>query len=81
MADLSGSKNSDREEPVEKPDLSCSCVQDPFASLPPELRPTPEPKKGGLRQATCPACGMKFWTNRSTDYCLDCEKKGLGKAR
>jgi len=56
----------------------CTCIQDPFAGLPPELRPKPQPKKSGLRQATCPGCGMKYWTNRPTDLCIECEKKGLG---
>lgn len=56
----------------------CTCIQDPFAGLPPELRPKPQPKKSGLRQATCPACGMNYWTNRPTDLCIECEKKGLG---
>lgn len=55
---------------------SCSCVRDPFASLPPELQPKPQPKKGGLRQATCPGCGLEFWTSRKTDFCLDCERGG-----
>jgi|GEM_PF-725371 hypothetical protein len=55
----------------------CTCVQDPFAALPPELRPPPAPKKGGLRKVTCPGCGLVYWTNRKTDLCPDCEKKGL----
>lgn len=55
----------------------CTCIQDPFAGLPPELRPKPQPKKSGLRQATCPGCGMKYWTNRATDLCIACEKKGV----
>lgn len=55
----------------------CTCVQDSFAALPPELRPRPAPKKGGLRKVTCPGCGMVYWTNRKTDLCPDCEKKGV----
>lgn len=55
----------------------CTCVQDPFAALPPELRPKAEPKKGGLRKTTCPGCGLTYWTNRATDLCIDCEKKGI----
>lgn len=55
----------------------CTCAQDPFAALPPELRPSPALKKGGLRKVTCPGCGLVYWTNRKTDLCLDCEKKGM----
>jgi len=61
-------------------DPSCSCVQDPFNSLPPELRPKPKPIGGGLRQAICPGCGLKFWTNRKTDFCFDCEKTSGAKS-
>ena len=61
-----------------KPALpECRCVTDPFAGLPPEVRPRPQPKTGNLRQVTCPACGLKYWTNRSTDVCIDCQKKGV----
>jgi len=55
----------------------CTCVQDPFAALPPELRPQPAPKKNSLRKVTCPGCGLVYWTNRKTDLCPDCEKKGV----
>lgn len=55
----------------------CTWAQDPFAALPPELRPSPAPKKGGLRKVTCPGCGLVYWTNRKTDLCPDCEKKGM----
>jgi hypothetical protein len=58
----------------DKPSL-CSCVQDPFAALPPELRPKSKPTMGGLRKVTCPGCGLSYWTNRATDLCVDCEKK------
>ncbi len=54
----------------------CTCIQDPFANLPPELRPKPVQKIGGLRKVTCPKCGLSYWTNRETDLCVDCEKKG-----
>ena len=53
----------------------CTCAQDPFAGLPPELRLKPKPLGGGLRQTMCPACGLKYWTNRETDVCVVCEKK------
>lgn len=55
----------------------CACSQDPFAALPPELRPKSKPKIGGLRKVTCPGCGLVYWTNRATDLCVDCEKKGV----
>ena len=31
----------------------------------------------GLRKVKCPACGFEYWTNRDTDLCIDCEKKGV----
>jgi len=65
------------EENSEGLPLECSCVADPFASLPPELRTRPQPKKGGLREAKCPGCGKVYWTNRKSDLCIDCEKKGI----
>ncbi len=55
----------------------CTCTQDPFAALPPELRPRSAPKKNGLRKVTCPGCGLVYWTNRKTDLCPTCEKKGV----
>jgi len=55
----------------------CTCVQDPYADLPPQLRPKPVQKIGGLRKVTCPICGFVYWTNRKTDLCVNCEKKGL----
>jgi hypothetical protein len=51
----------------------CTCVPDPFTSLPPELRPKRAPKKNSLSQVTCPGCGKEYLTNRSTDRCFDCE--------
>ncbi len=56
--------------------FACSCMRDPFADLPPELRPKPQSLMGGLRKVTCPGCGLVHWTNRSTDLCMDCGKKG-----
>lgn len=61
----------DGERPV-----PCACVTDPFLSLPPELRPRPK-KKSSLHQVTCRGCGLVFWTNRETEYCMECEKKGI----
>lgn len=58
-------------------DLSgCECPQDPFAALPPELRPQNPPPRRGLRKATCPGCGLVYWTNRAADLCADCERRG-----
>jgi len=56
----------------------CSCNADPYADLPVELRPRPQPKQGGLRQVACPACGQEYWTNRKTDICIACERSGQG---
>jgi hypothetical protein len=59
-----------------KPPL-CTCIRDPFTDLPPELRPRHRDTLGGLRKVTCPGCGIMYWTNRKTDLCVDCEKKGV----
>ena len=56
--------------------VQCACMTDAFAALPPELRPRPK-KKSSLRKVTCPGCGLVYWTNRETDLCMECEKKGL----
>jgi small redox-active disulfide protein 2 len=60
----------------------CSCVSDPFADLPPELRPAggdeaAKQQRFGLRKVTCPGCGLVYTTNRATDLCIDCERKGV----
>jgi small redox-active disulfide protein 2 len=52
----------------------CACSRDPFASLPPEMRPRQD-AISGLRKVTCPSCGLSYWTNRSTDMCSECEKR------
>lgn len=65
------------EKPSEPRPADCACVRDPFADLPPELRSQTKPRMGNLRQVTCPGCGLKYWTDRSTDLCMDCEKKGI----
>jgi hypothetical protein len=49
----------------------CSC-SDPYAALPAELRPKPQAGNAGLRQTTCPTCGLVFWTNRVSDVCIAC---------
>ena len=56
---------------------TCSCVQDPFADLPPDVRIIPMQKLSGLRKVTCLGCGLVYWTNRTTDICIECEKKGV----
>lgn len=65
-----------KREESKKPPI-CTCIQDPFADLPPELRPRPVQSNFGLRKVTCPNCGFTYWTNRKTDLCVDCEKKGI----
>lgn len=65
------------EKPQGQGDPLCTCVTDPYASLPAELRPRPKETMGGLRKVTCPGCGLVYWTNRNTDLCVDCEKKGI----
>ena len=54
--------------------VGCACNRDPFASLPPEMRPRKD-VMSGLRKVTCPVCGLNYWTNRDTDICSDCERK------
>jgi len=57
------------------PPLRCTCLGDRYGAVPPELRPRPR-KANGLRKVTCPGCGLRYWTNRSTDLCMDCEREG-----
>ena len=66
-------KPKEQDVPSNEDEPTCTCVPNPFASLPPELRPKPAAKKNGLRQVTCPDCGKKYLTNRPTDLCFDCE--------
>ena len=66
---------ADQTENEVRPD--CTCVSDPFASLPPESRPRPKNTMGGLRKVTCPKCGLQYWTNRKSDLSIDCEKSGV----
>ena len=75
------------DEPKDKPDASetpapgkpplCTCVKDLFSDLPPDLRPPAKNTMSDLRKVTCPDCGLIYWTNRKTDLCIDCEKKGV----
>jgi len=66
-------KPKDQDTPNGEYELTCTCVPDPFNSLPPELRPKPVSKKNGLREVICLGCGKKLMTNRSTDWCFDCD--------
>ncbi len=70
-----GQKGEEADNPAEEKPVQCACIQDPFAALPPELRPRQRSWTDGLRKVTCPGCGRQYWTNRETDYCMDCEKK------
>jgi len=66
--------SSDREDPKQRTERLCSCLQDPFADIPPAERPKTPPKPDGMRQVTCPGCGLVYSTNRKTDWCFACEK-------
>jgi Zn finger protein HypA/HybF involved in hydrogenase expression len=33
-------------------------------------------KESALKQVTCKSCGKVFKTNRNTEYCFKCERKG-----
>jgi hypothetical protein len=67
-------KSSDQE----KDQSLCSCVADPFASLPSELHPHNRSFTDQLHKVICQGCGLIFKTNRKTDFCLECEKKEPG---
>lgn len=65
----------DNEDPdIPKTITDCTCRNDPFASLPPELIPKQKTWKSKFRKVTCPGCGLIYWTNRNTDLCYECEK-------
>jgi hypothetical protein len=68
---------ADSKDKSESKQSSCCCLTDPFAELPPEARPPARSRMGRLRQVTCPGCGLKYWTNRSTDLCKGCQKKDI----
>jgi hypothetical protein len=55
----------------------CTCAQDPFTDVPPELRPRAVKRDFGLRKVKCPHCGFVYWTTRKTDLCVSCEKMGV----
>ncbi len=67
-----------QDEKKEGDEPLCACIQDPFAALPLELRPTGQRKKSLLRKVTCPRCGLVYRTNRASDLCIDCEKQANG---
>lgn len=76
MSETPKDEHENKEPKAGKP-LLCTCVQDPFTALPPELRPRQKSTMGNLRKVTCPGCGLTYWTNRKTDVCVNCEKKGI----
>ena len=69
MTDSQKTSKSDKAE--------CNCVTDPFADLPPEVRPPSKSRLGKLRPVICPGCGLKYWTNRLTDLCKACQKNDI----
>lgn len=54
----------------------CTCGKELHLDPPPEAGARKAQGKSDLRQITCPACGMPYWTNRRTDLCIDCERSG-----
>lgn len=56
---------------------TCSCVKDPYAELPPGLRPQNKTWKSNFRHVICPGCGLDYWTNITGDLCMDCKKNGI----
>jgi len=64
--------DEDESEPEANDIPGSCCCRDLYASLPAELRPRPAAKNDGLRQVTCPGCGLIYWTNRETDFCVRC---------
>jgi hypothetical protein len=68
--------NQSEERGRSAPTQSCSCMQDPLGALPPEVVPRAA-KKSSLRRVACPGCGRVYLTNRKTDLCMDCERKGV----
>lgn len=82
---MSGDPNTEKDDtekkeqakPSERQMPQCTCIQDPFADLPPELKPRRKTWMSSFRKVTCPGCGFQYWTNRKTDLCVDCEKKGI----
>jgi small redox-active disulfide protein 2 len=53
----------------------CACSRDPFAGLPPDVRPRRQDAMSGLHKVVCPICGLNYWTNRDTNVCSDCDRK------
>ena len=45
-----------------------------------DLMRVPPAKKDWLRKTTCPRCGKVYWTNKETDYCMDCEPLALAES-
>jgi len=74
-----GLPRQDKELPEDE-QSPCGCSPDLFSALPPELRPKSMSTMSSLRKVTCPGCGLVLWSNRSTDYCMDCEKRGVHRS-
>ncbi len=71
------SEQNTNKNPINSQQPACNCVKDPYAELPPELRPKNRTLKSDFREVTCPGCGLEYWTNCEGDLCLDCKKKGV----
>jgi hypothetical protein len=46
----------------------CACGSKYF-----DLMSVSPPKRDWLRRTTLPRCKKVYWTNKETDYCMDCE--------
>jgi len=79
-ASVAGLEGKREKYQMNRKTVQCSCkAGDPFADLPSEARPRPRKKKSGLRETTCPSCGLVYWTNRDTDVCMDCQRPQHGR--
>jgi len=38
-----------------------------------DLMCAPPAKKDWLRKTTCPRCRKVYWTDKNTDYCMNCQ--------
>jgi uncharacterized OB-fold protein len=53
---------------VDEAAKGCSCSAEYS-----DVMRAPPPKKDWLRKTTCPRCGKVYWTDKESDYCMDCE--------
>ena len=77
MSDIASKEQNETNPEKKHSSPICNCGKDPFDELPPELRPANRTWKSGLRNVTCPSCGLEYWTNREGDLCTKCRKKGI----